>query len=277
MLNDPKVLMSLSVFEYSDYKEFTTKWIEQSPKQGRGVRSQIAEAVGCQTAYVSHVLAADRHFSLEQAEALTRYMKLRDDEAEFFALLVEFSRAGTVHLKKFIQRQLEERKKIQLDLRNRVSSKSRIDEKAQTKYYSSWQYQAVRMLLTIPGHSTAKQIAQRLNLPTERVNEVLRFLLESGLAKETDDGYHSSQIDHHLGKDSVHITRLHSNWRLHTIQNLDRSNTEDLHYSAAVSLSQQDFQKVREIIIKSLNEAHKVIRPSREERLCLLAMDFYEI
>ena len=73
--------MAVSIFDYSDYKVFTTDWIDAAPNHGRGLRAQIAEFIGCQVAYVSHVLANERHFSLEQAEALTRFMKLRDDEA----------------------------------------------------------------------------------------------------------------------------------------------------------------------------------------------------
>lgn len=267
----------VSVFDYKDYKEFATDWIASAPNRGRGLRARMANAIGCQVAYVSHVLAADRHFSLEQAEALTRFMNLREDEAEYFALLVERSRAGTVSLKSFIDRQLAKRRVIYNELQNRVSSKTKFDPEVQAQYLSSWHYQAVRSLLTVPGHSSVEAIAGKLKLPISRINEVLTFLISHNLVKETEDGYKADNLDSHIGRDSAFVNRLHANWRLHTLMTLDRNNSEDLHYSSTVTLSHEDFQKVREILIKSLNEAHKVIRPSKEERLCVFAMDFYEV
>ncbi|MCM2324803.1 MAG: hypothetical protein NDJ90_16205, partial [Oligoflexia bacterium] len=92
-----------------------------------------------------------------------------------------------------------------------------------------------------------------------------------------DKGYVTTETRIHLGNDSPLIGKLHANWRLHTLQSLDRKNPEDLHYSAAVTLSHADFTAVREILTRALLDTHKVIHPSKEERLCVMAMDFYEL
>jgi len=52
---------------------------------------------------------------------------------------------------------------------------------------------------------------------------------------------------------------------------------EDYHYSGVVTLSQEDMGAVREILVKALQKSVEVIKPSREEKLCVLAMDFFEL
>ncbi|RYZ66775.1 MAG: hypothetical protein EOP05_18630, partial [Proteobacteria bacterium] len=88
-------VMNQSIYSFTDYKAFVLETIESMENQGRGVRRRIAEFIGCQVAYVSQVLAADRHFSLEQGEALARFLGLLEDETEFLFLLIEHARAGT--------------------------------------------------------------------------------------------------------------------------------------------------------------------------------------
>jgi len=237
----------------------------------------IAGDIDCQVAYVSHVLAADRHFSLEQAEAICRHMGLRSDEFEFFLLLVEFDRAGTKSLKNYFEKQLQQRKEAYRQIKGRVGLKGTISSEDQGVYYSSWQFQAVRMVLTIPGFQRPTAIAERLGLSIEKVNDILEFFLSRGLVKETAKGYETTDTQIHVGADSPLIGRMHSNWRLHTMQILDRKNKDNLHYSAAVTLSDSDYQKVREILLHAITDSHKVIRPSKEEKLCLLSMDFYEL
>ncbi len=269
--------MDQSVFEYESYKTYLLDRIKTSPSAGRGLRRRMAEAMNCQVAYVSHILAGDRHLSPEQAEALTRFFALRADEAEFFVLLVEHNRAGTRELGAFLQRQLQKRREEFQHLKNRVSLRGKIAVEDQTTYYSSWHFQAVRMLLTIPQFKSATAIAERLRLPIERVTEILTFFLEKGLACETTSGYETVEADIHLGNDSPLINKLHSNWRIQTLQSLDRKNSDDLHYSGAVTLAHGDFQKVREVWMKAILASHKLVRASKEQRLCVLAADFYEL
>lgn len=269
--------MNNPIYEYDDYKKYLLDRLEASPGKGRGLRRQMAEYMNCQVAYVSHVLAADRHFSLEQGEALSRFFALRADETEYFLLLIEFCRAGTPGLKKFFQQQIQNKRVAFRDLKKRIKYERQILPEDQITYYSSWHYQAVRMLLTIPEYRKAPEIARKLGISVERALEILSFFVAKGLAKEDSGGYKTTETKIHLGRDSGLLNKMHSNWRVHTLQKLDCISEDDLHYSAAVTLSKSDYDKVREILTNALVNTHKVIHPSKEERLCVLAMDFYEV
>lgn len=269
--------MSTSPFDHRDYKAFILKRIEVSPNAGRGVRRQLAEAMNCQVAYVSHVLAGEKHLSLEQAEAAARFFTLREEEIEFFLLQVESARAGTPSLRKYLSRQMERRQAEHRELNKQIQISDGVLPEDQAAYYSSWHYQAIHTLITIPEFRQTQAIAQRLGLDVERVNEVLTFLLHRGLLRETREGYAATEKQIHLPRTSPLISKLHTNWRVRTLSVLDRMRTEDYHYSGVVTLSQEDMSKVREILVKALQKSVEVIKPSREERLCVLAMDFFEL
>lgn len=269
--------MSLSVFDYDDYKAFVVSLIEESPNGGRGLRRQLGEFIGCQVAYVSHVLAGERHFSPEQAEATARFFALREDESEFFGMLVDLQRAGTLALRRLLQKRIDMRRGEHREIKKRIRIARAISPADQAQYYSSWQYQAIHTLLTIPEFRTAAAIATRLQVSLERVRAILSFLLEKGLIKETPSGYLPTETQIHLPRTSPLISKLHSNWRVRTLSALDHARDNDYHYSGLVTLSPDDVTKVREILTKALSQAADVIRPSAEEKICVLAMDFFEL
>lgn len=269
--------MTSSVFEFTDYKAFVRAQIDNSANGGRGIRRKLAEFIGCQIAYVSHVLAADRHFSLEQAEATARFFSLREDETEFFLLLLEHQKAGTQNLKNYLQKKIDERTREHNEIKNRIRIKGEISQEDQATYYSSWHFQTIHTLLTIPGFQQADSIAERLKLSIARVNEVLSFLLQRGLVIENENGYAPTTMQIHLPRTSPLISKLHSNWRIQTLAALENMREDDYHYSGLVTLSSEDAKRVREILMKALADSIDVIRPSKEERMQLLAIDFYEV
>jgi uncharacterized protein (TIGR02147 family) len=267
----------LSIYQFDDYKKFLIAKIEAAPNAGRGVRRRLAEATGCQVAYISHVLAADKNLSPEQAEAATRFFKLREDEADFFLLLVQLARAGTVELRRYLNRQIEAKRQEQNEIKKRIRIHQEISSADQATYYSSWHYQAIRTITTIPEFRSAEFIAERLQIPLERVQEVLKFLLEKGLLKETEKGLISTQNLIHLPRTSPLISRLHTNWRVRSLSAFDRKRADDYHYSGLFTLSKKDVGKIREILMEALNQSAEVVKPSKEETICAIALDLYEL
>lgn len=277
--------MDRFVFEFDDYKAFILAYIESAPNGGRGVRRRLSQAAGCQVAYISHVLAGDKHLSPEQAEAVARFFHLREEELDFFLLLVQLARAGTLQLKNQVLRQIEFRKREFQEVKKRLRINEEISPIDQALYYSSWHFQAIHSLFTIPEFQTNHQsgtsiealIAIRLSLDIERVHEVLTFLLEKGLIEKRQKSFHVSEKQIHLPRTSPLISKLHSNWRVRTLGALDRIRADDYHYSGLVTLSHDDARRVREILMKALEASIDVVKPSKEEKICVLAMDFFEL
>ncbi len=77
--------------------------------------------------------------------------------------------------------------------------------------------------------------------------------------------------------DSELILKHHSNWRQHTISNLQFLDREDLHYSACLSLSTADVFKIKESILGNLKSNIDIISKSKEETAYVLCFDFYKL
>ncbi len=61
------------------------------------------------------------------------------------------------------------------------------------------------------------------------------------------------------------------------LMDLQNSKTEGLHYSAVYSLSLQDIQKVKSMIINLIAESRKYIESSPEEYIAHIQVSFFQV
>lgn len=266
-----------TIFEYIDYKIYVQERIQSLPSKGRGVKLKLAEFLHCQNTFVSQVLNGDPHFSLEQGARLNEFFEHTKDESKFFLLLLHLARAGNSELKKYYQEEIDDLIIKNSDLKKRTNIKGSLRDKDQDIYYSSWLYSAVHILVTIKDFQNASQIAKRLNLSKDKALEILGFLTDSGLLQKEGNTYTSGSTRIHLSKESPHISRHHTNWRMRAVQAIDMKQASDLHFSNVVSMGEKDIVRVREIFIKAIAEARSIIKDSPEEKLYSICVDFFEV
>ncbi|MFT6069316.1 MAG: hypothetical protein ACJAT2_002752 [Bacteriovoracaceae bacterium] len=237
----------------------------------------MAAFLGCQTAYVSQVLNQHVNFSLEQAVKMNQFWEHNKEESRFFLLLVQYQRAGSKDLEKFLKTEMDEIVEKRSNLKERLNIKDSLDETNQHIYYSAWYYAAVHILLSIPEFQTPKSIANHLRLPLKQIQEILSFLETTGLAVHKSGKYGIGLTRIHLSKTSVQIRRHHTNWRNQAITSIDKNEEEALHYSSVISMADKDVPKIKEIMIKAIEECREIIKTSKEERLQIMTMDFFKI
>lgn len=269
--------MKTIIFDHLDYKKYLHERIEAAPYRGRGLKLQMAKAIGVHTAYISQVLNKGPHFNLEQAMKVNQFWGHSKQEARFFCLLINLARAGTHELRQFIQEEINEVLEKRKNLKERLDIKDSLDESNQNIYYSSWSYAAIHILTSIPSFQSVESIVERLRLPRERVQENLKFLVDTGLVLQKGARFMIGTTRIHLSADSLQIQRHHSNWRSQAVISLDRSSAEDLHYSSVISLSKQDRPRVKEILIKAIEECRAIIRESPEEDLHVITLDSFTL
>lgn len=267
----------LSIFSFQDYKDFLLQWIQRAPNEGRGLRKQLAEALSCQTPFITHVLSGDYHLSLEQAEACTRWLGLRENETEFFLLLVIKARAGTKSLEKVAARQLSQRRSAETVLKKRLNIKEELSAEDRIIYYSNWYYSAIHMACLIPALQTMEALEKHFGLPLNQIVGALEFLSEHGLIEETRGRFRVLKPVLHLEKESPLMSQHHTQWRLKAMETFLRRKNTDLHYSGVISLSKDDYEWLREQLSQLLQEAVSRIKDSKDETLACLNMDWFEI
>lgn len=269
--------MNKSVFEFSDYKAYLEAFIVGQPKRGHGIRTQLSEAVGCQLAYLSQILKGKADFTLEQAGKANRFLGHSKEESHFFMLLVQRSRAADLPTRNYFSEQLEELLQLRKQIKNRIGMAQNLTLEDQLTYYGSWHYVALHILLTIPAYQTKQAMTEKLGISIEKLNELLEFLLRTGLAEQHGNRFVTGSAHIHLGNDSKLVAKHHANWRLKAMQSLDTEKKNDLHYSSAVSLSVKDAAAIRALLLKSISEAVEIVKVSPEEKLCGVCVDFFEL
>ena len=241
------------------------------------MRKELATAIGCQTPFITHVLSADYHFSPEQGEACARWMRLTEKEIEFFLLLVLHQRASTKALKKNFANQLSRRREQQTLLKKRVAITETLRIEDQLVYYSNWIFAVVHMALLNPLLNTAEALRKRFALSEGQISRALEFLISRGLITKKGDFFQVIKPVLYLDRNSPLIANYHTLWRMRAIDAVRMNPLHDLHYSGVISLSQEDFEMIREKLALLLEQIAKRVKNSKDEKLACLNFDWFEL
>lgn len=265
------------ITEYNDYRKLLTDWIESLPNRGRGVRSQLAQAMGCRIAFVTHVLSGRADLSAEQSEAATRFFGWTGAEQEFFLLLVQYNRAGTPTLREFYLAQIQKLRARLARQSSKLGIRGALGKEAQAIYYSHAHYTAIHLLTLIPEMQTPPAIAKRLGIAERSVHEVLSALVGMGLVRRDGARYIATESAIHLEKNSPFIPQHHANWRLRAIESFGNSrNEENMHYSYVLTCGKKDLDRIKMKLREALREVIADIQASPNETLAAINLDCFE-
>lgn len=248
--------------------------------KGRGISSAIAKSLRTQTSFISQVLSGDLNFSSEQALDLALFLKLNEAETEYLLVMVSYARAGSANLRARLKKQVETLKELGMKERVANYAKHELSPEDQYVYYSAWYYAVIHIAVTLPGLSNSKAIAHRLGLSESLVKKVLEFLLAKDLVRKNKDGtYVNGNMHLHLQWDSPLQARHHSNFRMLAMNSVVKGSLlEDLHFSSVVSLANEDYQSIRDVISKMIKEAlQKIAASEPAEELVCFNLDFLRI
>ena len=151
-----------------------------------------------------------------------------------------------------------------------------LSEQDRYVYFSSWQYTAIHIALSVPAFQTVEALTKHLSFPPKRVTEILKFLVRSGLAIEKKGRFEPGHSWIHLEKDSPLATKNHVNWRLQSLRALESQADSDLHYTSGISASKEDVYRIKAILVKAMEEVRAIIAQSTPEQACGLLIDLFD-
>ena len=262
----------MNVYNFDDYLVFLSDVLQQN-KGNRGFHARLAEAAGMHPSYLSRILHGSIHLTPDQAAGLCDFWGFNRDEAHYFLGLVNLARAGSPALKKILKAEIQSLKEKQEDLGERLPAE-KMDLQKENLYYSAWYNCAVHVLLTIPGFRTETAISEKLLLPKDQARKILESLERLGFVRREKNQWLPTKDNVHLSNHSWMAAVHHLNWRTKITDQIQFRRNEDLHYTGVHSLSRSDFKKIKERLLQCLVEIDKTIRPSTEEELCCLLVDW---
>ncbi|AZZ37052.1 hypothetical protein CIK05_09685 [Bdellovibrio sp. qaytius] len=266
--------MSESLYSTTDYREYLQAYFKAAKS---GSKTKAASSVGVHTSLLPQILNGSCELSLEQAEKFNKFFGHNEDESFYFILLVLKARAGSVLLSQRIQKQIHEARKKRLEISHRVAKDKTISEQDQERFYSSYIFAAIHVLSSIPAYSSIQKIAEALGKPEHEISRAVDFLLSLGVLQEKNNQLGPGTRHVHLPPQSPLIVNHHLNWRLKSIEKIRENPRTDMHYSGALSLSERDVFKIKEILAGAIAEVTSVATKSPEETAYILCADFFAL
>lgn len=267
--------MENTVFLFTSYRAFISHKLAENQK--RGMKSDLAKSVGCHLAYISQVLKGATHFTLEQASGICKFFSLNEDETDYFILLVSFERSGTEELRKYYQRKIAEILAKRAKINSRLKVDKELTSEEENKYYSSWYYIAIDVLTSIPNFQTVENISKYLKIDSEYVSKYLYFLTQIGVVKKNGERFEVGTTRMHLSPTSHLISKHHTNWRIKAISSMESPKQDSLHFSTVYSFSKSDQNKLKEMILKLVENMEPLILESPAEIAYCFSFDFFQV
>jgi uncharacterized protein (TIGR02147 family) len=241
------------------------------------MKSKLAAVLGIHGAFLSQVLKDQKELSLEQIERLARFLRLSESETEYLILLHQENRAATLELKSFLQKRMDKIRVAQTDVSQRRRDSKTLSETDQRVYYSHWLYAAIHVALSLPQLRAVDALARHFRISEPRIQEILGFLVEIGLAEKKQDEYYLTERHVVLSKNSPMITQHHTNIKYKALESVIEKNPDDLHYSSYYTFSAEDYPVIRDIWYRAIEEMQQKVGPSASENLYVLSLDLFKI
>jgi uncharacterized protein (TIGR02147 family) len=266
----------LNIFEFSDYRVYLKQWLETAKQEENFTLGRLAKIAGVHATFLSHVLRGSKHLSLEQATLISQQLGHTRLERDYFFVLIQLDRAGTVALKNYW---LEKRRMLEVEknkLSQRFEAHHELTDQQRMTFYSNWLYLAVWASTAIDDGLPLHKIAERFRVGPDMCEEILRFLVETGVCYEADGVFKMGKVHVHVANESPFVLKHHSNWRMKALQRMDVREQSELFFTAPMSISRKDFALIRERLNALVKEIVDIAKASVSEDLFCLNIDFFE-
>lgn len=270
--------MISSILEFNSYLDYLKAWLSSRPRKGFGELKRLADELHVSSTMMSQIFKGEKIISLELAVNLAEQLSMDEAEIDFFLLLVQLERAGSLKLKKKIQNQITKIQAEHSQVSKRIVTKVELSQEVLMEFYSHWSYSAIWNLCALGKFNSVQSIAQRLLLSDLHAKKVVDFLL-----REKMIGYDSGILkpltaSMHVGADSPFIMRHHTNWRMRALDQLAReTKAGDLFFSGPINLSQELADQIRAELPSFIEKIIKRVIPSPSEVVRCLTIDYFEI
>lgn len=267
----------MDIFLFNCYKELVNSKVNILPNKGRGEYKKIAEYLGVSSVLISQIFNGHKDISIEQGFKLADYFGLLGLEKKYFLTLIHEAKAGLHDLKKYYTTEIEELRNQAKAIENRVTHSNLLSEEDKGIFYSDWRYSAIRLSCDLDHINTILDLTSCFNLNEKEIKKYTDFLLKTGLIKVQSGKFTIGPSSTHLSKASPYIKNHHRNWRLKSIESIDKLTVDEIMYTAPMAISQDLFIKLNKKILMLIDDFVKDATSSESSELYFLNIDLRKL
>jgi uncharacterized protein (TIGR02147 family) len=262
----------MNIFTFDSYRAYLLTWLQTARSQRSGNLGRLAKHAQVHATFLSQVLNGRKDLSAEQGILISEHLEHSALERDYFLTLVHLERAGNQSLEKYWNDKKNQLIAEKNNLARRFSPHSELSDTQRAIFYSSWIYSAIRIYSAVGDGQTLIGLADKFRLPISRVSEIMEFLVASGLCKQEQEHYKIGEAHIHVSNDSPFVIKHHLNWRMRAIHEFDRRQSDELFFTAPMSISGMDLAEKLNIVIREIVE---IAKSSEAESLVCLNVDFF--
>jgi uncharacterized protein (TIGR02147 family) len=268
----------MSVFEAENYQDFLRQQRQQNPHK-RGMVKAMADRLRCHPTFISQVLNGRADLSHDQAIRVAAFFQLSEDETAFFLDLLNRDRAGSSEAKAYFQALIDRKRAERRVFQKRARLSSTLESSQEVTYLSRWTHPLAHAALQIPSYRNPRTLSRLLGLSLAETVDVLQTLSSLKLARKEGDSWLPTKAGLHIGRDSPLAGNFHANWRMKTATELVGRKRGLRHscFSSVFAISPEVAERVREALLKVLEQARQEMLESPPEELYSLCLDFYPL
>jgi uncharacterized protein (TIGR02147 family) len=260
----------MEIYPYEDYRVFLQDcFLERKRRDPGFTHRKLAEAGGiANPGFFNEVVKGRRDLTGDAAEKLCRAFAWKDNEAEYFKLLVAHNQSRDTEEKDELLRKMQFRRGRSVFARTHPGA---------VRYYQDSSYALVRAALRVLDfRGEYERLARFLRppLPVPLVKRCVRDLCEWGLVKQERDGrYAVTNAFLEPGPNMEEaLKRLHREWIQQASATLDAYAPKDRHVSSAlITVGEKTYRQVLrrvetfraellELVKKEARHAERVIQ-----------------
>jgi hypothetical protein len=168
-------------------------------------------------------------------------------------------------------------KKKHESIQERTQRKEFVTDNLQLNYFSSWISCALQFLTMIPEYQNRQALSERLGLKKEMVLNFLKQLEVLKLVENKKDRWVNISSNFHIPKESPLVLLHHQNWRQRALLDAQNFASDHVHFTGVYTLSKEDFQRIKDMLLSFIEEANQIIGPSSCEEGIALTLDLFRI
>lgn len=242
----------------------------------RGYRALLAEAAGCQRAYLSQVLSEKAQLTPDHGEGLCVFWGLNDLESDYFLNLIYLARAATPKLVARLKKKLQQLREEDEASRGTQTSPDVYDKDFVIDYFLDWVVAATHAFIEVPQFQQIPALAKRLQVDESRIQKALVVLQKLGFASNENGLWKSSVRYFHVADETKFAPLHHLNWHKKASESiLSSTQKSNLNYTALHTLSLEDCAKIKTVLQTALRKSQEIVKPSKEETVACLSLNWF--
>jgi uncharacterized protein (TIGR02147 family) len=266
----------VNIYQFLDYREFMREYFEHEKLEDqsfslRTFLSKVSHSLSS-SGLLSAVLKGTRNLSPALRLRFSQVMGLKDKEAQYFNLLVQFNQAKSMEEKNHFFQQLSRFRE----------SKAKMVSEGQYGLYSKWYYLVVWCYFGLDKNQKNPQaIAKKIKpyLTAAQVADAIEKLLQLKLIKKTANGYAPTENHVTTEKEVQDMVANHHHKEFIQMAGtmVDAIPPSRRQYNTLVfSVSKESFEIVKERIETFQEELREILnRDKKENMICTLSMQLY--